>query len=730
MKSLRRLLIITLFVSVWSATASTVVAQDQDQDDEASDQPLETPMARHAPPPPDGARTGPDQRDPNQQGDEQGQETDPPGRVARLQYMNGSVSVQPRGTDEWVEGAINRPLTNADNIWADKNSRAELNLGTGVFRMGAESSLTLTNVNENSVQVSLHQGTVNLHLRHLFEGETYEIDSPNQAFTITKTGDYRFDVDPNGDATVVTVWRGEGEATGDGPAVRVKAHTQARFTNGTSLTVHLNGAPDPDSFDEWCESRDRRADASRSSRYVSPDVIGSEDLDANGTWRDTEQYGHVWVPSGVDSDWAPYTNGNWIWQDPWGWTWQDYAPWGFAPFHYGRWVSFGGYWGWAPGPYYGGWARSWYAPALVSWYGGGFGIGFGGGFGWCPLGFGEPFFPWYHSGWGYFRNVNIYNSRFHNFNRFHDGFNHGFRNGNWHERSVNMNARGGFHAVSRNAMEHGLPVNRNSIHVNQSALRNARPLNHLDVSPSRESRLGGRPAVAGAPQRQLARPTVSRLNRPSASSGVRGGGAGSFHNSEKPSPSHVVGRGPINSPGEHNVPRPPANMNRSSLGNANRGETGSNSGSSVGSRPAPRSGGSNFGRGGSSNVPRPTGRVLPSPRSYSSGSARSTYSARSYADSGGRYSQAPRSGGGSYSRPSYGGGSPYGGGRGASPYGGGYSGHSPAAPSRSAPAPRGSVGGGGGGGGFHGGGAPSSHGGSGGGGGHSSGGGGGHNGHR
>jgi hypothetical protein len=51
---------------------------------------------------------------------------------------------------------------------------------------------------------------------------------------------------------------------------------------------------------------------------------------------------------------------------PWGWTWVDAAPWGFAPFHYGRWVSWRGRWGWAPGPYV---QRPVYAPALVGWAG-------------------------------------------------------------------------------------------------------------------------------------------------------------------------------------------------------------------------------------------------------------------------------------------------------------------------------------------------------------------------
>ena len=34
---------------------------------------------------------------------------DPPGRVARLGYMQGSVSFQPAGESEWVEAVANRP---------------------------------------------------------------------------------------------------------------------------------------------------------------------------------------------------------------------------------------------------------------------------------------------------------------------------------------------------------------------------------------------------------------------------------------------------------------------------------------------------------------------------------------------------------------------------------------------------------------------------------------------
>ena len=132
-------------------------------------------------------------------------EDDPPGRVARVQYVSGSVSVQPQGTQDWVEAALNRPLTTSDNIWTDKNSRAELSVGTGVFRMNSESSVTFANLDDRTIQVQLHQGTLSLHIRKLYDGEMYEIDTPNMAFTVQKSGEYRFEVQPEGDGRIVLV---------------------------------------------------------------------------------------------------------------------------------------------------------------------------------------------------------------------------------------------------------------------------------------------------------------------------------------------------------------------------------------------------------------------------------------------------------------------------------------------------------------------------------------------
>src|SRR5262245_5039564 len=135
---------------------------------------------------------------------------DPPSRVARLKYVSGDVSVQPGGVDDWVLASVNRPLTTADRIWADRDARAELHLGTAVMRMNSETSIGLTNLTDQTVQVAVYQGTLNLRIKSLFRGEIYEVDTPNVAFTITKAGDYRFDVDANNDTSFVIVRKGEG----------------------------------------------------------------------------------------------------------------------------------------------------------------------------------------------------------------------------------------------------------------------------------------------------------------------------------------------------------------------------------------------------------------------------------------------------------------------------------------------------------------------------------------
>ena len=152
--------------------------------------------------------------------------------------MSGQVSTQPGGVNDWIAATQNRPLTSADRVWTDKNSKAELNVGDGFLRMNSETSVTLTNVTDNNVQIELDQGTLEVTVKHLEKGEIYEVDTPNYAFTVMKSGVYRFDVYPNEDQSWVTVRSGYGEATGKGAAVRVNSGKQMRFSGSNFAGTH------------------------------------------------------------------------------------------------------------------------------------------------------------------------------------------------------------------------------------------------------------------------------------------------------------------------------------------------------------------------------------------------------------------------------------------------------------------------------------------------------------
>jgi hypothetical protein len=416
-------------------------------------------------------------------------EDDPPSRAVRLNYINGEVSVQPGGVDDWVPGAINRPLTTSDRVWTDKNSRAELHLGTSAMRLNGETSLTLTNVSDNNVQLRLDQGTLNLRVAQLYQGEVYEVNTPNLSFTVLKSGSYRFDV--VADSTLVTVRKGEGEATSDGPGVRLRSQQQARFVD--SFGRHqMSAAPGYDGFDDWCRVRDEREDRSLAVRYVPRGVVGYEDLDGYGRWETAPPYGHVWVPTSVVVGWAPYRYGHWIWVSPWGWTWVDDAPWGFAPFHYGRWIHHHRRWAWCPGPIV---VRPYYAPALVAWVGGshwgvGLSFGVGGGLGWFPLGYGEPYIPYYRGSRHYFRNVNVTNTRITNITHVTNNYYNNTANIR-NIKYANVKINGAVTAVSQETLVRSRPVHNHLVNVADKNFKDS-VMASPEARPSRESRLGAR----------------------------------------------------------------------------------------------------------------------------------------------------------------------------------------------------------------------------------------------
>lgn len=437
---------------------------------------------------------------------------DPPSRVARLNFSEGSVSFRPAGEDDWVSGVPNRPLVGGDDLWTDTDSRAEVHVGSAAIRMGAMTGITFLDLDDNTVQIRLAQGSLIVHVRHVDDDDTYEIDTPNIAFTLLQPGEYRIDVSEDGSQSIVSAWHGRGQVTGGGYSYNVIAGQSATFTGNQDqqLNYDLEQLPGNDDLDGWAFDRDQQEDQADTANYVSREMTGYEDLDAYGNWSYVAGYGPVWQPRGVVAGWAPYRFGHWVWVGPYGWTWVEDEPWGFAPFHYGRWAFVNSGWFWVPGPVV---VRPVWAPALVAFVGGGadFRFSAGVGVGWFPLAPGEVYVPSYHVSRNYVNNVNVTNTTV-NITKVTNVYNTVIVNKTTVNNItyVNQHVNNAVTVVSHDAFVNARPVAQNVMRVDPKEIA-AAPVGHVVAAePVRASVVGaGRPVTKRPPAAVLSRPVVA-----------------------------------------------------------------------------------------------------------------------------------------------------------------------------------------------------------------------------
>jgi uncharacterized protein DUF6600/FecR-like protein len=411
------------------------------------------------------------------------------------------VSVRPGTLDEWSVAALNYPLTVGDHLWTDAAARGELQLGAAAVRIAPLTELSLLALDDRTTQLRLTQGAISVSVRTIDADDSLEIDTPAGAVSLLRAGLYRVDVSEGGDSTTVTVRHGEADVTTAAADIPLQPNQSAALAERGNTPPTVQPAVPIDEFEDWCLTRDRRAEHLQAARYVSQETIGYEDLDANGSWQTSADYGPVWIPR-VRAEWAPYRFGHWAWVDPWGWTWIDDAPWGFAPFHYGRWALLPGRgWAWVPGTIV---ARPVYAPALVAFVGGaGWSTSVRIGtepIGWFPLGPREVYVPAYRVTPAYLRrvnaphvvNVNVTNVTY-----------------------VNRNVPGAVTVVSRETFVRARPVARATIVVPREQIGAATVVGTAaPVAPQRASVAGEVTARAVPPPAAVTRQVVVRRAPP------------------------------------------------------------------------------------------------------------------------------------------------------------------------------------------------------------------------
>jgi hypothetical protein len=329
---------------------------------------------------------------------------DPPARVGRVALTQGQVSIGGDVGAEMSPAQVNWPVTSGNMVTTARGARTELRIGSTSIRLDGDSSLEVTELDDDSIRLRLHYGSASVRVLNADVLRGFELLTPQARVRLQQPGRVRIDAERVRDTSVVSVFDGAARVESGGSQLTVRAGKRAEVNDDDMRTA---GAVQ-DAFDSWSASRDRLDDKAASARYVTTEMTGYEDLDRYGSWRVDTEYGPLWTPS-VASNWVPYRDGSWTWLDPWGWTWVDNAPWGYAPFHYGRWVYVNRHWAWAPGNRA---ERLVWAPALVGWVGGaGWNVSFRDrshrpGTGWYPLSPHDRYLPSYRASEDHLRWLN------------------------------------------------------------------------------------------------------------------------------------------------------------------------------------------------------------------------------------------------------------------------------------------------------------------------------------
>jgi hypothetical protein len=254
-------------------------------------------------------------------------------------------------------------LDEGDELWVPEGGRMEFQLNTGTsVRLDQNSALQILTLERTSSQFYLSEG-------HMYvdynapRGNVIQFDTPVSSLRSYDRSVFRVDVPDQ--FTDVSVFRGWVDAEGRDGNTRVNA--------GRTLTLggreaELAPIGRPDDWQNWNTERDRRfASRGDSYRYLPEELrVYSSDLDDSGRWVQVPEYGYVWTPRSVSTDWAPYRTGRWMWRGG-DYVWVGSEPWGWTPYHYGRWAHAARIgWFWIPppqrevywGPGYVGWVRT------------------------------------------------------------------------------------------------------------------------------------------------------------------------------------------------------------------------------------------------------------------------------------------------------------------------------------------------------------------------------------
>jgi outer membrane biosynthesis protein TonB len=304
-------------------------------------------------------------------------------RYARLGEFQGNAEVQLQAADAWLAAERNLPLLESTWVRTGASSQLEIELDEGsAWRLGPDSQGEISDYSRLSTGQRVTLLSLDRGLAY-FTGEPKGNDSlslavPGAQIVFIRGARIRLEAQERW--SIVSVIEGKVRYSSPTAEIDLLAGQTLRLEPENPARFFLDREVKPMDLDHWSEARDKAEAFSTSAGHVL-ERCGLADLDAAGTWIETDEFGAVWKPRAPDG-WVPFQNGRWRWYTALGYTWVSGDAWGWLPYHYGRWAhreNLG--WVWAPS------VSTVFKPGEVYWMRGRELAG------WGPLAPGEPWPP-------------------------------------------------------------------------------------------------------------------------------------------------------------------------------------------------------------------------------------------------------------------------------------------------------------------------------------------------
>src|SRR5262245_29561340 len=134
---------------------------------------------------------------------------DPPGRVGRVNWTEGSVTLtqapDPEHDAESVDAPRNWPVTTGDALSTGDNARTEVSIGSTLVRLHENTKLQVTRIDDEAVVLRLVEGSLALNIRNSEMAHYIEVQAGSARMVPQGAGLFRFDARQS--TLTATAWR-------------------------------------------------------------------------------------------------------------------------------------------------------------------------------------------------------------------------------------------------------------------------------------------------------------------------------------------------------------------------------------------------------------------------------------------------------------------------------------------------------------------------------------------